>query len=365
MSINVPTYEKLKEDCLDRVSDTMDKREGSMIGDAVSPCMWELYGAYNMLNIYSNNSYPGTADREGLIEIAKEQGLAPHPATYSVVKGEFTPVTLELAIGTRFNREDVNFSVTEKLAPGVYSLTCETSGTIGNVAPGIITPVDNITGLETANITEILVHADNEEDTEVFRARYFDSVQNKVQDGNVAQYKAWADAFPGVGRHRITPGFNGRNTLKVAILSSVNGVASDTLVNDFQAYLDPANDVINDDTAQENYPQGRGLGNGVAPIGAIVTVSTATERPINVEATITLAPGYTSTGAVTEALRVYLNDLAFTKSTVSYLGLGAALIASPAVEAVSSLLVNGGAADIPLGLYEIPVVGATDWTVVE
>lgn len=365
MSINVPTYEELKENCLDRVGDSMDKREGSMIGDAVSPCMWELYGAYNVLNIYSNNSYPGTADREGLIEIAKEQGLAPHDATHSVVRGEFTPVSLELAIGARFNREDVNFSVTEKLAPGVYSLTCEAGGTTGNVAPGIITPVDNINGLETANITEILVHAEDEEDTEVFRARYFDSMQNKVQDGNVAQYKAWADAFPGVGRHRITPGFNGRNTLSVAILSSVNGVASDTLVKDFQAYLDPANDVINDDTTAENYPQGRGLGNGAAPIGAIVTVSTATERPVSVSATITLAPGYTGTGAVTEALNAYLNDLAFVKSIVSYLGIGAVLIASPAVEAVSSLLLNGGTSDIPLGLNEIPVLDRADWTVVE
>lgn len=364
MSIKVLKFEELQEDCLDRVSDVVDKREGSMIYDAVGPCMWEHYGLYEAVNNYHDNTYPGTASRSGLIAIAEEQGVTPHPATCSVVKGVFTPTTLELAIGARFNREDVNFAVTEKLEPGVYSLTCETVGASGNATPGLMTPVDNITGLETAELVDVLVYGEDEEDTEVFRARYFDGIRNHAQDGNVAQYKQWADEFPGVGGNKITPGWNGRCTVKVAILDSQNGVASDKLIGDFQAVLDPANDVINDNTSATNYPQGRGLGNGKAPIGAIVTVVTATERPVNVSAKITMAPGYASTDVIDQALEEYFIGQGFSKSAISYMGVGAAILMCPAVDGIADLRVNGGMSDITLGDEEVPGLGTTNWTVI-
>lgn len=364
MSIKVPTYEELQESCLERVSDAVDKREGSMIYDAVGPCMWEHYGLYETVSNYHDNTYPGTASRSGLVAIAGEQGITPHPATRSVVKGVFSPGTLELAIGARFNREDMNFAITEKLGPGVYSLTCETAGASGNSSPGLMTPVDNINGLETAELVEVLVYGEDEEETETFRTRYFDSIRSHAQDGNVAQYKQWADEFPGVGGNKITPGWNGRGTVKVAILDSLNGVASDKLVGDFQAYLDPAKGTVNDNLNAPDYPQGRGLGNGKAPIGAIVTVVTATERAVNISAKITLASGYTSTDVIDQALTDYFVGQGFTKSTVSYMGIGAAILMCPAVDAVSDLLVNGGTADIPLGDEEVPGLGTTDWTVI-
>lgn len=111
-------------------------------------------------------------------------------------------------------------------------------------------------------------------------------------------------------------------------------------------------------------PNSEGLGNGVAPIGAIVTVTTATAVDINVSADIVLAEGYTEPTGIDEALIAYFKELAYVKSNITYIGIGAAILAVPSVDQVQNLVVNGGTADISLTAEQIPRLGTTTWTVV-
>ena len=105
------------------------------------------------------------------------------------------------------------------------------------------------------------------------------------------------------------------------------------------------------------------MGNGVAPIGAIVTVDTATAKTINVGCDVTFKAGYSDVTTLTDALNDYLNGLAYERSSVSYLGVGAVLYSVEGVDAISNLTLNDGEDDITVADEEIAVLGDTDWRV--
>lgn len=360
-------FEDILQRMLDRVPNTFDKREGSVIYDALAPAARELANMYDAIDERLRNTFAGTADREWLIKRCAEIGIAPNPATYAIRKGVFTPPTLEIAIGERFNFDDLNFTVTEKLeTAGEYALTCETLGTVGNYGTGALIPIQYIKGLETATLVDtVLIYGEDEEETEALRQRYFDTLPTMTLDGNIAQYSKWCREFAGIGNFKIFPEWNGKNTVKVSILSSENTIANQTLISDFQDFLDPPTGTINDTLTAEDYPQGRGLGMGKAPIGAIVTVSTATEKTINVKATVLLREGYEQPVGLEEQLTDYLKTLNYVRNTVSYVAISAVFANNDSVDVVLDVTVNDGKTNIELGEEEIAKLGTVNITVSE
>ena len=120
------------------------------------------------------------------------------------------------------------------------------------------------------------------------------------------------------------------------------------MIDEFQNYLDPNSE---------------GMGNGIAPIGAKVTVTTATEKPINVSATVTLKSGYSDTSLITKAVSDYLASISYEKSVVAYLNIGSVILNVDGVESVNNLTLNDAISDISLNNEEIPVIGTATWTV--
>lgn len=360
-------FETILSRMLAKVSDSYDKREGSVIYDALAPAARELANMYDELEKKLNNTFAGTAEREWLIKRCAEIGIAPTEATYAVRKGVFTPASLEIAIGERFSFEDLNFTVTEKLeGAGEYALTCETAGTAGNNGTGALIPIQYVQGLETATLTgEILIYGEEEEDTEALRQRYFGTLPTMTLDGNVAQYSKWCREYAGIGNYKIFPEWNGKNTVKCSILSSENTVASQTLIEDFQNYLDPPTDTIDDNKALENYPQGRGLGMGKAPIGAIVTVTTATEVPINIAATVILRAGFEQPVGLEDQLTAHLKSLNYERTVVSYVAVSAVFANNNSIDVALDITLNGVKTNIELGEEEIAKLGTVQVTVEE
>lgn len=338
-------YEEILQRALDRVPDTFDKREGSIIYDAVAPCCYELYLAYEEMEKKLKNTYAGTAEREGLILRAAEIGISPNPATYAIRKGVFTPANIDV-LNQMFNLEDLNFIATRKISDGVYEMTCQSIGEVGNYGSGTIIPVNYINGLQTATLeAEVLFYGEEEESTEDFRQRYFETLKNEAIDGNIAQYKKWCNEYSGIGNSKIFPLWNGANTVKVSILNSENGIASQQLIDSFQEYLDP---------------NSQGLGNGKAPIGAIVTVSTATTKTINISATVTLKSGYTGIIGLEDDLREFFKSINYIRNNISYISLGAVILDNESIDTVADLKINNGTNDIPLGDEEIAVLGTVN-----
>ena len=64
-------YEDILERMLDHVPDDMDKREGSVIYDALAPAAIELQLMYLELDVILKETFADTASREFLLRRAK------------------------------------------------------------------------------------------------------------------------------------------------------------------------------------------------------------------------------------------------------------------------------------------------------
>lgn len=157
MAYEKMTCEFILNRMLDKVPNSIDKREGSIIYDALAPAAIELANLYIEFDNVLNETFADTASRYYLIKRAEERGLAPKPATYAIVQGKFTPDSLEIPIGSRFSGDNLNYEVIEKIEDGLYRLRCETLGSAGNKYFGKLIPIDYIEGLESAEIIEVLI----------------------------------------------------------------------------------------------------------------------------------------------------------------------------------------------------------------
>jgi len=269
------TYEEILQRMLDRVPNNIDKREGSIIFNALAPAAVELTQMYIEVQRILNEGFADTASRPYLIKRAAERGITPEPATAAVVKGEFN---IDVPIGSRFSLDDLNYVVVEKISKGVFKLQCETIGSKPNSYLGTLIPIDYIDGLTNAEVTEILIPGEDEEETEVFRERYFRSFDPQSYGGNIADYKQKTKSIPGVGSVKVYPVWNGGGTVKLVIIDSEYQKPSSELVDQVQTLIDPV--------------QNQGQGLGIAPIGHVVTVEEVKERVVNISTNITYQQGW-------------------------------------------------------------------------
>lgn len=344
------TFEYIMQRMLDGVSDTFDKREGSIIYDALAPAAVELQLMYIEFDIILKETFGDTASREFLIRRAKERGIEPYPATYSLLKGEFTPIDVDIPIGSRFSLNDLNYYIKEKTSDGIYQLECETIGTRGNQYFGDMIPIDYIDRLETAKLTEILIPGEDEEDTESIRSRYFSSFETKPYGGNKKDYTQKTNEIAGVGSTKVTPVWNGGGTVKLTILNSEFNKASTTLIDTVQMEIDPTKD-------------GHGL--GIAPIGHIVTVDTAEEVIVNVSSTITFDDGYSFSSlksqietVISEYLLELRKEWATQTSTIVRLAqIDTKILGIQGVVDIANTKINGSNTNLTLSNYQIPIMG--------
>ena len=348
------TFENILSDMLSYVSDRnpeIDTREGSMIYTALAPIALELETAYHEMEMIVDETFLETASKEYLIKHGNQIGVEINEATCAHFKGEFN---VNVEIGSRFNLETFNYNVIEKLSDPtddnpnyVFELVCETAGAEPNGYLGDLTPITYVAGLSHAKLTSITIYGEDEEETESYRYRLQIHIKNPPVNGNVSQYDEWLSQYDGIGKYRTIPCWNGVNTVKLLVLNSENKGASAELLNEVQEYFDPPTAPINDDTSDSTYPQGRGMGNGQAPVGAIITVDTVTEVPVVVNCQVVLKSGYSNPVGVKEAVENYLETIAFNKTTISYLPISAAIYNAESVDDVTSLTitVNGTVMD--------------------
>jgi len=199
------TYEAIMERVLSRVSDSFDKREGSLIFDATGPTSAEISLLYIALDYMLTCMYVDTAPRENLILLGRERGILPVDASAAVGVGEFN---IDVEIGARFSLEQYNYVVTSKIDTGKYYLTCETTGAAPNGTIGTLIPIEYIDGLATAELVEITTPGRDEEDTEEYRQRLIESFTYQSFGGNIIDYKTKILDIDGVGAVKVYPTWN-------------------------------------------------------------------------------------------------------------------------------------------------------------
>ncbi|MDE5996032.1 MAG: baseplate J/gp47 family protein [Eubacterium sp.] len=271
------TYEELLQEKLEKVASSLDKREGSIIFDALAPNSLESAMIYVALDTILNETFADTASRDYLILRCKERGIAPLPATSAIAIGEFD-VDIDIPIGSRFSGDKYNWVVTERISCGKYYLTCEAEGAAANGYLGQLIPIEYIEGLTTAEITSIVINGEDEESTESLRSRYLNSFANQSYGFNRGQYIEVTEALPGVGGCKPYRAWNGPGTVKLVITNSDYKAPSEELVNAAQTAIDPT--------------QNSGEGIGIAPIDHEVTVVGVSETEINIETYLTFKDGW-------------------------------------------------------------------------
>lgn len=277
---------------LARVPNNVDKREGSIIYDALAPAAAELAMSYIEMDVIFNETFADTASREYLIRRTAERGINPYPATKALLKGIFKNREgnlLDIPIGSRFSLDDLNYVAVEKIEKGQYKMECETVGSIGNKYFGSIIPIEYIQHLATGELVEILIPGEDEEETENLRQRYFNSLESEAFGGNIADYKEKINKIQGIGGVKVYPVWNGGGTVKLVIIDSEYKVPSTSLISTVQTIIDPIDN--------------SGQGVGIAPIGHKVTVEGVVDTLTTITTNITFQDGY-----VWEDIKLYVED---------------------------------------------------------
>lgn len=351
-------YEAILQMMLDRVPDNIDKREGSIIYDALAPTAYALAGQNFMLGYLADLLFGDTATGDWLDRVVGDFGLIREAATCATRQINCTDsagAAFAVDIGARFAIEELTFTITEEIQTGGYKAVCEQAGTQGNSYSGAVLPLDNLSGLGAAVlVAEPLIVARDEETDGDLRERFYLSVQQTPFGGNKADYREKTLAIDGIGACVVFGAADGIGAGNVGLMigDEEGNRASDTLVEEVQALY--------------------GIdGDGLAPIGHTVTVSTCVDLMVHVVVSISLKSGTSFDivqPLVEAAISDYIENIAFDARVVFYAKLVAVILdAHSAILDIGSVTLNGSSSNIMLtkafANYQVPVLG--DITVTE
>ena len=297
------TKANIESRMLAQVDPNIDTREGSMVQTPVGAGAYEFEGLYLDLAKVQENSNVQTAVGYDLDLDVLLRGLTRIPATATVRQGTFLddngdPMTIPT--GSRFktiNGEDsVVFVSGDLISAGVYKLTCETAGIIGNSYSGPILPITAINNLASATIGTIITVGAEEETDSALRARFNLSLSVQPGQGNRASYQQRILQIPGVGALQMYCQIFDNNSVYIVLLDDTYQPATQDLLDEAKAIIDPVS----------------GQGVGFAPFGSSVFFYSPSTQDIDVAATITWETGRggpDDVQAVTDAIDAYIKGV--------------------------------------------------------
>lgn len=345
---------------LDASPADIDKRQGSVTYDLTAPASIEIERLYVELDNVLNAGFADTTYGRYLEMKAREYGLTRKAAvravgsvTFSGPAGTLIPAGTLLSTGGESPVYFVTKAAVTIPTDGSVSVAVEaqTGGSLSNVGAGAInTVIGDLAGvLSVTNATYFEGGVDAESDASLL-ARYYERARRPATSGNANQYRQWALEVPGVSDAKVYPIWAGPGTVKVVLLDNDKTAPDPSVVSAVQAYIDPTQD---------------GTGQGVAPIGAAVTVQAAVEVPINIAVKVSLAPGATIAevkAQIEAGVRAYLRSLAFVDGLVRATRIANIILDIPRVIDYENLTVNGAFANIAIADGEVAVLGTVTVT---
>ena len=374
------TYEKILGDLLAQAPSGVDTREGSIFFDAISGTAIRMAKLYTDLDLVFFLTQIQTTTGDELDIKASENGITRHAATPAEYYVTFTGALPD--VGERFFYDGIYFVLRED-SENVMYLQCEQSGAAYNfISFGTaVVPVNNIEGLTAATIGAVIdgdnetlySHGTDEETDESLRSRIQAKISGPAENGNKQHYKLWCEeADDKVGIARITPLWNGPNTVKAVLIDPDGKPCDADTVANVQDYVDPANLGYTVTRDGVTYVVGDGLGEGVANLGAHFTAAPAQAVEIDITADIELASGYDAQTATDDAeaaieeffKRLVLDTESADDIVVRLSAVGAVLSGLPDILDYSNLKINGGTANITPGADGVPVLGEVTFSAV-
>ncbi len=338
------TPESIKKSILDNMKTNLDKREGSYTNDMLGPTATELWKVYDAMNAVVPIVYIDETSGEYIDKKCTERGIIRKPGTKA--HGELTFAGSDgtvIPAGTVFLTLDgleYETAVATTITAGVATATIKAVevGEVYNVQSGSITnQYNSISGLtEVTNKVATADGTDPESDKSLVD-RYYNYLQKPATSGNIHHYEQWALEVDGVGGVKVTSLASGNGTVGVLIVGPTKQPVGSEIVTHCATRI------------EDN-----------RPIGATVTVKSASGLAVNVAAAIAVESKITKEKVKAEftlRLDAYLKSIAFVKYQVLYNQISFILLGIDGVVDYSALTVNGGTANIPIGADQVPVLG--------
>lgn len=279
---------------LGEVPDSLDKREGTFIYNALAPVAVKLSEMYTNLDMCLDEAFADTASFNSLKRIAAERGVKHLEATNTVIAAKIElPEGAELLLGDRFFIGDIFFAWNGNMSDNgeEYILECEIKGVIDDVVGKHLVYDGTNAVVSSAVVTNILIYGRNEETQEELRRRYYDSIENAPFAGNRAAYREIIMGVPGVGGCRVFRQNVGELYFYIYIINqNSEPVTDDDLLAAVQTAVD-----------------------AVAPIGHNPKVLSANKEDFSVYFTLTVKQGTDAAYVNSEAMRItaeYFKQLA-------------------------------------------------------
>jgi len=365
----VQTYERLMEDVLALAPERIDTRQGSIFFDAVSATVNKIAKLYTDLDRVFQVVFIITASGEHLDLRAAEYDISRNAATPA--KYLFLYTGTRPTVGWRFFHNDSGYYFTlREDEGGVLYLEAETPGTECNYIQSgdIAVPCNTVQGMTSAAFGSIYGegHGTDTEDDEHLRNRILEKIAGPAENGNRQHYKTWCESVDGVGRAIIFPLWYGENTVKAVLISPDGLPVADSVVEEVQRYIDPADKSMTVEVGGKTYVFGDGKGNGQANIGAHFTAVAATPLYVNLSFAVELPSSQTGENvqqAVTDAVTDYFKGLVLDAADgttiivrVSAIGAILAGLTTYLID-YADLTLNGEEVNIRLAADEVPVLG--------
>lgn len=341
-------YETILKSMLENMPEELDTREGSVLYTLSAPMAYELAKAYWVLTDVMNCMLPDTAENEFLSRITTMFGVSRQEATNAIRKLETYDSEgnlMDVDLGSRFRIENISCSIVERIGVGTYKVKIDQPGTIGNDYFGNILPLTNIDGLGNAVLSDILIMAQDEENDQTLRERFYEHVSSTNFAGNVHDYKERTLALDGVGAVEVFPVWNGAGTVLLVVGNENKREATTELVAKVQDYYQPASNSLG----------------GMAPIGHTVTVKTSTSVPLAIEADINVSEGSSLSiieEDIKEAITKYIESIGFNDPIIYLARLTAYILDIKNVVDVANVKINGISSNYELSktsaLFETP-----------
>lgn len=385
IDISDKTFDNILSEMLARVPDELNKRDGSLIKTSLAAAAWTIEGLYLDLAYVQRQAYGTTASTQELDYIVAECGLTRKPAVPTVRYARFN---MAPPVGTVFSVRGVQnspyFELTKEAVndpsetypdtPYLGEVTCQTAGTVGNGYSGALSTINFVAGLTDALLLGIVTVGEDQETDSSLRERYKLAVGAVNFAGNISAYKNFMLSQSGVGAVQVYPVWDGPGTVLLSCVDASYNPLSEAQIAILQ-------DAVCPPESGGNTPSDKGF--GMAPIGAVVTVTTATNVTINVTADVVIVTGSSRTLAEIQAdaqeqVEAYILTQCEGWGTVAswnsvnytiklYVNRFVAILNSiDGVEVATNVKLNGSASDITLtntsALQQIPKAGTVTLT---
>lgn len=281
----------LLQTALNEARDDVDKREGSIMYDAVAPLAFLVAKVLEVFRGIAENADIQTAQGEHLDWAASQYGVYRIEAAAAVREAQATPETVQIAVGDRFRTDGglgLVWECSEVLEGGKIVLQSRTAGADGGADYGQLTPEGNVEGLQSLVFTETRSAGRDAETDAAFRIRFWKELQRESYGGNFADYQKWlftlfAQEPNGAALRGVSffAAWDGGGTVKVVpYIGTADGALeapTPETMDALKEWLDPA--------------EHEGEGAGMAPIGHAVTVEAPTFEEWDIAADVQTRAG--------------------------------------------------------------------------